>query len=70
MDGSVCLPLSDKPLPVFREFDVEGVTELSQREARGQGAEPAWSSQQSPDCSDASTGSVEQQQDAGQSLTL
>ncbi|XP_069581476.1 WD repeat-containing protein 62 isoform X1 [Brachyistius frenatus] len=53
-----------------REFDVEGVTEpqlaLTQLEVKGQGAEPVWSTQLSPDsaCSDGSAGSLEQQHDA------
>lgn len=53
-----------------RDFSVEGVAD-PQRENKGQGAEPAWSSQLSPDSalSDGSTGSLEQQAEAGQSHT-
>ncbi|XP_056229532.1 WD repeat-containing protein 62 isoform X2 [Seriola aureovittata] len=53
-----------------REFDVEAVTDprrsLTQLEVRGQGAEPVWSTQLSPDsaCSEGSAGSQEQQHDA------
>ncbi|XP_038549160.1 WD repeat-containing protein 62 isoform X4 [Micropterus salmoides] len=53
-----------------REFDVEAVAEprrsLSQLEVKGQGAEPVWSTQLSPDsayCEDLA-GSLEQQHDA------
>lgn len=59
-------------LRAFREFDVEGVTDpgqsLTQLEDKGQGAEPVWSTQLSPDsaCSEGSAGSLEQQPDAGQ----
>lgn len=54
-----------------RDFSVEGVAN-PQLENRGQGAGPAWSSQLSPDSalSDGSTGSLEQQPDAGQSTVL
>lgn len=54
-----------------RDFSVQGVAD-PQLENKGQGAEPAWSSQLSPDSalSDGSTGSVEQQPDAGQSSPL
>lgn len=50
---------------------MEGVTDpqrsLSQPEVKGQGKEPVWSTQLSPDsaCSEGSGGSLEQQQDAG-----
>ncbi|XP_028276033.1 WD repeat-containing protein 62 isoform X2 [Parambassis ranga] len=54
----IILPDINSSTSADREFDVEGVTDPSQ------GAEPAGSAQQSPDCSDASAGSVEQQQDA------
>ncbi|KAI3353860.1 hypothetical protein L3Q82_004861 [Scortum barcoo] len=53
-----------------REFDVEGVNDprrsLTQLEVKGQGAEPVWSTQLSPDsaCSEGSAGSLEQQHDA------
>ncbi|XP_051255549.1 WD repeat-containing protein 62 isoform X2 [Dicentrarchus labrax] len=53
-----------------REFDVEGVTDprrsLTQVEVKGQGTEPVWSTQMSPDsaCSEGSAGSLEQQHDA------
>ncbi|XP_076590644.1 WD repeat-containing protein 62 isoform X3 [Chaetodon auriga] len=53
-----------------REFDVEGVADpqqsLTQLEVRGQGAEPLWSTELSPDsaCSEGSAGSLEQQHDA------
>lgn len=59
-------------LSAFREFDVQGATDLrtslTQIEVQGQGAEPVWSTQLSPDsaCSEGSAGSVEQQPDAGQ----
>ncbi|XP_071352730.1 WD repeat-containing protein 62 isoform X2 [Trachinotus anak] len=52
-----------------REFDVEAVTDhrrsLTQLEVRGQGTEPVWSTQLSPDsaCSEGSAGSLEQQHD-------
>ncbi|XP_035536469.1 WD repeat-containing protein 62-like [Morone saxatilis] len=52
-----------------REFDVEGVTDprrsLTQLEVKGQGTEPVWSTQMSPDsaCSEGSAGSLEQQHD-------
>ncbi|GAA6231867.1 WD repeat-containing protein 62-like [Lates japonicus] len=52
-----------------REFDVEAVTDprrsLTQLEVRGQGVEPVWSTQLSPDsaCSEGSAGSLEQQHD-------
>lgn len=61
---------------VFSEFEVEGVSvpqqSLSQLEVRGQGEEPVWRTQLSPDsaCSEGSAGSLEQQHDPGQSLTL
>lgn len=61
---------------VFSEFEVEGVPvsqqSLSQLEVRGQGEEPVWRTQLSPDsaCSEGSAGSLEQQHDPGQSLTL
>ncbi|XP_030599747.1 WD repeat-containing protein 62 isoform X2 [Archocentrus centrarchus] len=51
------------------EFEVEGVTDpqqsLSQLEVRGQGVEPVWNTQMSPDsaCSEGSVGSLEQQHD-------
>lgn len=60
----------------FRDFNVEGVADpqqpITQLEIKGEGVEPVWSSQLSPDsaCSDGSTGSLEQQPDAGQSGTL
>ncbi|XP_034459457.1 WD repeat-containing protein 62 [Hippoglossus hippoglossus] len=53
-----------------RKFDVEAVPDpqksLTQLEVRGQGAEPVWSTQLSPDsaCSEGSAGSVEQPLDA------
>lgn len=59
-------------LSSVRDFSVEGVADppqsLAQLEGKGEGAEPAWSSQLSPDSalSDGSTGSLEQQPDAGQ----
>ncbi|XP_035857493.1 WD repeat-containing protein 62 isoform X2 [Sander lucioperca] len=48
-----------------RDFDVEGVAD-PQLEVRGQRAEPAWSSQLSPDsaCYEGSAGSLEQPHDA------
>lgn len=55
-----------------RGFDVEGMTDprqsLSQLEGKGQGAEPVWSTQLSPDsaCSEGSAGSLEPPPDAGQ----
>lgn len=54
----------------FRKFDIEGVTE-PQLGVKGQGVEPGWSTQLSPDsaCSEGSAGSVEQPQDAGQSVS-
>lgn len=54
-----------------RDFSVEGVAD-PQLENRGQGVGPAWNSQLSPDSalSDGSTGSLEQQPDAGQSSTV
>ncbi|XP_026154326.1 WD repeat-containing protein 62 isoform X2 [Mastacembelus armatus] len=53
-----------------RDFDVEGVVDpqhsLTQLEVSGQGVEPVWSTQLSPDsaCSEGSAGSLEQQHDA------
>ncbi|AWO99523.1 putative WD repeat-containing protein 62-like [Scophthalmus maximus] len=53
-----------------REFDVEAVTDpqrcLTQLEVEGQGVEPVWSTQLSPDsaCSEGSAGSLEQPHDA------
>lgn len=55
-------------LSSVRDFSVEGVAD-AQLESKGEGAEPAWSSRLSPDSalSDGSTGSLEQQPDAGRS---
>lgn len=55
-----------------RDFDVEGVTDpqqsMSQLKGKGQGVEPVWSTQLSPDsaCSEGSAGSLEPPPDAGQ----
>lgn len=57
------------PLSSSRDFTVEGVANPQQQESKGQGAEPVWSTHLSADSSisDGSTGSLEQQPDAGQS---